>query len=741
LRSRARLGAALALVLAACGAEITPPLERGRLRVDEGATRTPRAALGPFRIELAAEPGQLTVRHVSAPAKVLWQSRAGEAFLAAARDLGTVREARGMFRIEPQLVEVCTGQTVRAAGPEAGRFALAGVLDCPGATVPWSLTFEAANAGQLRFVARVAGERMNRVFLAYASDAAERFFGFGEQFTYFDLKGRLVPIVVSEQGIGRGAQPLTFAANLTADGAGGDWWTSYAPVPHYLTSRARSLFLENDEVSIFDLRAPDRVTVQVAASQMAGRILAGADPLALISEYTSYAGRMRPLPDWVISGAIVGMQGGTAAVEQRLALLEGRGAPIAAFWLQDWVGQRRTSFGQQLWWSWSVDPQRYPDWNGLVQRLAAKGIRVMTYVNPFLADVAERGPAYRNYFAEADRQGFLVRKRDGSPYLIQNTSFAAGLIDLSNRDARAWTRDLIRRELIGSGAHGWMADFGEGLPFDAVLSDGSSAATYHNRYPEEWQRINREAIAGLPNEAELVFFSRSAYTRSPGLTTLMWLGDQLVGWDDRDGIKTAVTGLLSSGVSGFAFNHSDLGGYTTISHPLRDYHRSKELQLRWTELAAFNLVYRLHEGNRPDANWQFHSDAETTDAFVRFAKVHRCWLPYRKALVAESAATGWPVHRHPVLHWPGDETLYTLSHQEFLLGDQILVAPVLDAGAVAVDLYLPAADWTDLWSGEEVRAGWQRRFPAPIGKPPVFYRTGSASGEAFRGCLAEQGLL
>ena len=84
--------------------------------------------------------------------------------------------------------------------------------------------------------------------MTYASSPEERFFGFGAQYTYLDMKGREVPIFIQEGGIGRGAQPITWAADWRA-GAGGTPYTSYASVPHYVTSEKRSLFLEN-----YDLR-------------------------------------------------------------------------------------------------------------------------------------------------------------------------------------------------------------------------------------------------------------------------------------------------------------------------------------------------------------------------------------------------------------------------------------------------------------------------------------------------------
>lgn len=125
---------------------------------------------------------------------------------------------------------------------------------------------------------------------------------------------------------------------------GGNALTSYAPVPFYLTNHLHALFLENSEYSVFDLRQPEQVQVQTWHNTMTGRVIYAESPAEIISEYTTYSGRMRPLPNWVTSGAIVGMQGGTDKVRTVWGQLKEHNTPLAAFWLQDWVGQRTTTF-------------------------------------------------------------------------------------------------------------------------------------------------------------------------------------------------------------------------------------------------------------------------------------------------------------------------------------------------------------------------------------------------------------
>lgn len=741
---------ALLLPLLGAAAACTAPdaLPPGPLSAGPEAQGAAELSAGDFRVSWSGAGPRAQLR-VTREGRTVYESVPGRAFAGAGQGEAQVKEARGLFTLTDRLTRRCPAQRLDALGPDgAGGVLLQGVLACDGggADVPFTLRLTPRGPRRLAFALTVEGPGVNRTALSLASVPDEGVHGFGEQFTHFDLKGARVPVLVSEQGIGRGSFPLTPGADLQA-GAGGDWSTSYAPVPHLLTSRLRSLFLENTEYSQFDLREPDRIGVEVHAAGLRGELLAGDSPLELVREYTGAVGRMRRLPDWVLSGAVVGMQGGTARVREVLAQLEAAGAPLAAFWLQDWVGQRVTTFGRQLWWNWELDPERYPGWDGLVADLAGRNVRVMTYVNPFLADVESeeegRKPAFRrNLFREAREQGFLVREPSGAPALILNTSFRAGLVDLTNPAARAWMKGVLREEVLGAGASGWMADFGEALPWDAQLARGAGPEV-HNAYPELWAELNREAVREAGREEDAVFFMRAGFTRSPRHATLFWLGDQVVSWDAQDGLKSAVTGMLTGGLSGFALNHSDIGGYTTIPNPLQTYARSPELLQRWAELSAFTTVFRTHEGNRPDLNAQVYSSPELLAHFARMARVYRAWLPYRRQLVDEAAASGAPVARHLFLHHPEDPVARTLTHEAFLVGSELLVAPVTEPGRTTARAYLPRGRWVHVWSdaelGSEAAGSWVT-VDAPLGRPAVFHRKGSAAGDAFREALRAEGL-
>lgn len=665
-----------------------------------------------------------------------------EKLIGAAHNQLSVAESRGFFKIDERIeTESHSTACDRCETLEDGLLLSGTMSDA----TRWTLVFQVVDSYQIRFELETTSTTMNRLTLRAKLADGCRVFGFGEQFTRLNLAGSRVPVLSQEPGIGRGVQPLTWVMNK-GFGAGGSWSHSNAPMPWFLTSDLRSMCLENTEYSVFDFTTPGQVDVQVFAARMTGRFFAGSTPLDVVSSYTRFSGRMRALPKWVGEGAIIGMQGGTDAVTEMKRRLDEVDAPIAAFWVQDWIGARKTSVGWQLWWNWELDHQRYPGWVEMRERLKESGIRLMSYINPFLVDPAEKGQCRRNLYKEAADQGFLIKNADGEPYQILNTSFSAALVDLANPDACDWLKSVIREQLIETGVSGWMADFGEALPFDAKLHDDVDAAVFHNEYPEVWARINREAVQEAGLDDEIVFFMRSGFTRSPRHCTLFWMGDQLTSWRVEDGIKSTLVAMLSSGLSGMSLNHSDIGGYTATTIPSLPfaipgigYTRGKELLLRWIELNAFTPVYRTHEGNQPSRHHQIDGDQETLAHFARFARLFRALSSYRSRYLMDAAEQGYPVIRSMWTMYPDDPMCLDLAFQ-FMLGDELLVAPVLDPKTDTVRVYLPAGCWVDPWRETvyEQDLGQWHTAPAPIGQPAVFCAADSLALRCMKAFMTDE---
>jgi alpha-glucosidase len=129
-------------------------------------------------------------------------------------------------------------------------------------------------------------------------------------------------------------------------------------------------------------------------------------------------------------------------------------------------------------------------------------------------------------FVEGCEKGYFVKNSAGEPYLIKSVSIKFAMIDFTNPEAKQWCKHIIKDHLIKEArAGGWMHDFGEYMPFDAVLSDGSDPIMYHNKYVEEWARCGAEAVSEVENGKDLFYFMRAATTFSPRYTSLFWMGD------------------------------------------------------------------------------------------------------------------------------------------------------------------------------------------------------------------------
>lgn len=641
----------------------------------------------------------------------------------------------------------CTDQTVTSFVGDATSATLTGEL-CAHQPIQYNLTFSLSplSKNQLDFNVKLEttsgwdAQYTPRATLSYSSRDEEGFYGLGEQYSFLNLRNQSVALITREKGTGRGLQPLTTILNLGIPGEGGGPFTSYMTIPYYQTSQQRSLYLTSTDYTEFDFAktTSDLVVLQVNATRMSGTLILADTAFDIIEEFTLYAGRMAPLPTWVSNGAIIGMEGGSDVVRSNMEQIRSVAPdmPIAGVWCQDWSGVREFPNRKGLWWNWEIDDTLYHDWSDLIQYLSEfrtagtpQAVRMLTYVNPMLADVTNKTtPTKNNYFLEAKAKGYLVKEQlgDGSQQVWLGYN-GAGLLDLRNDEARTWFKTLMAG-MLQSNHSGWMADFGESFPLGATDfgTGGESAASYHNRYPEEWARLNQEVIREAGKTDEILYFARSGSTRSPGVTSAFWLGDQLVSWDKHDGIKTAVTGMITLGLSGLSISHSDIGGYAMVPVPILgiQYLRTKELLLRWCELSAFTPIYRSHLGTNPETGAQFNSDTETLLHYAKFASVFAALGPYRQGLMAEASAKGYPIVRAMHLHFPDDSEAYKLPLQ-YMLGASLLVAPVLDEKASDVRVYLPKGEWVHMWTnttyGNPTQGEWVV-MQAPIGQPAVFHK-------------------
>ena len=576
--------------------------------------------------------------------------------------------------------------------------------------------------GFVRLTGATEDGSFNRLWLRLRAESGEHVTGGGEQFSYLDLRGRLFPIWTREQGVGR--NKLTEITRLAdcSDGGGGDYHTTFFPQPTFVSSRLYFAHLENYEYGELDFRDPRFHEIALWSNAFSLAIGAGESYRELVGKLSALLGRQPELPDWAMRGIWLGAQGGTARVTELLERCRAGGMDVPAVWIQDWEGKRVTSFGKRLQWDWRWNREMYPGLDAVIA--ADRDTRWMGYINPYLVEGGV-------LFAEAKEKGYFVKNAAGEDYLFDFGEYDCGVVDLTMPEAFEWYKKVIRENLIGLGFRGWMADFGEYLPADAVCF-GGSGMTEHNAWPLLWAKCNREAVEEAGLLGDCVFFMRAGAAGSGRYSTLTWAGDQCVDWSEDDGLPSVVTAALTLGMSGFGLHSCDAGGYTTLFGLKRD----EELLLRWLEFACFTPVMRTHEGNRPDDNVQLYSSGEIIRKAARLSKLHTALLPYMKACVRENAETGAPVMRPLFFDAPDDARAYERENYSYFLGEELLVAPVVRPGEDERACYLPAGEWIHLWSGREYGPG-EARVAAPMGYPPVFFRRGGAHEALFRS-LAER---
>jgi alpha-glucosidase len=562
-------------------------------------------------------------------------------------------------------------------------------------------------------------QAFNRCTFRLPATPGESIFGCGEQYSRLDLKGSRVPLWSQEQGVGRGHDLITFLANLWGR-AGGSWHTSYFGQPSFISTERSYVHVSTSAYCVFDFRRP-KVT-SLSSWAIPHEIVIGFcdDAPTTLGALSAIVGRQPRLPSWTWEGLWLGAQGGSDEVRSKVDAAKAAGVRTGAVWVQDWCGSRITSFGKQLQWDWKYDNKLYPRLPDDIARYRSEGIRFLGYINPFLSI---EGALY----AKASKAGYCVKHADGSDYLVTVTSFPAAMVDLFNPDAFAWIKSVIKTEMLGIGMAGWMADFGEYLPTDAILFDGKDPLLAHNEYIVLWAKANAEAIKEAGKSGEALCFLRSGWAGSSSHAPAFWAGDQLVNWSVTDGLASVIPAALSLGFSGSGVWHSDIGGYTTVAW----IRRSRELFMRWAEMAAFTPIMRTHEGNRPESNAQFWSDPAILAHFARMSAIWSGLAPYHAETMDCYVSQGLPPIRHTWLHYEDEPELRKLSYQ-YLYGRDILVAPVTKPGKELAIACLPSDNWVHLWTSREFQGG-EVTIEAPLGYPPVFYRASSPWASLFEG--------
>ncbi len=569
-----------------------------------------------------------------------------------------------------------------------------------------------------RIIAQYQGQppaNVNRFWVTLPAQPGESIYGCGETYSKLNLKGEKVRIWVAEhQNTSRISKKIIkekLMGKHPKKRLPFGKYESYYAQPTFTSSERYYVHVNVNAYSEFDFSKPQETVLYL--QEAPSFVIEHGETFTELSEkLSSLLGRQQTLPDWIYDGAILAVQEGTQVIEEKIEKAQKAGVKIAGIWSQDWSGCRRTKFGYQVMWNWQWDRELYPGLDEKIKEWKKQGIRFLGYINPFIA-------LEKELYQEASKKGYCVKDAQGKDYLVTITTFPSAMVDFTNPQAYQWYKNLIKENMIGLGMGGWMADFGEYLPIDAVLYSGEDPKVLHNQWPAIWAKMNQEAIQECGVTQEVFFFTRAGHTGTIGASTMMWTGDQHVDWSVDDGLPSVIPATLSLAMSGYGVTHSDAGGYTTIMHM----RRTKELLMRWEEMNVFSPLLRTHEGNQPVNDVQFDDDAELLAQLAKCSRMHALLKPYLIDLVLQQQKLGTPVMRPLFYHYDESEAYEEMT--EYLLGRDVLVAPVLEEGAQGRACYLPKDTWIHVFTGKEY-AQKQVWMEAPMGEPPVFVRKDSA---------------
>lgn len=580
------------------------------------------------------------------------------------------------------------------------------------------------SATTTRFSLSFAGAKADSIAVPVRCDTGATFHGFGEQYNATNQVGEIFTLFVNEQGNGR-------------DGSGGiavgDEHTTYFPMPYYLDARGFGVLFDTARRVELDICASDAAVFRVevvGGSTIEWTVFHGPSTTDVIEQLSQAVGRPAPPPPWAY-GLWIGSQGGRERVLAEVDAIEAADIPVTAFWVQDWGGHRRNfDGGDGVQYRWAPDEVCdevddagvpiekdicYPDIAGMVAQLHDRGYRFLTYANPFIVrDLDER--YMPNHFDEMDAGGWLTRNPDGETnvFVGANVPQLNGQADLTLPGAREYIKDSLRNMVQNYGFDGWMADFAEWTPLDAVVSDGSDPIEVRNTYPTEWQRLTREVMEELRPDGDWVMFARSGWSGTQGAAQIHWVGDQETNWSELDGLPTVVPAMLNLGLAGQPYVTHDIAGFARGTGP-----STEELYMRWTELGAFTPIMRTHEGADKEGNWSWEKSPATTAHFRRFTLVHCALREDFMMLSDEAQQNSMPILRHLMLEFPDDPRTYDISDQ-YMIGDSLLVAPVVEEGATSKSVYFPQGEWFNVWTGESISGGQRTVVDAPLGSPPVY---------------------
>ena len=373
-----------------------------------------------------------------------------------------------------------------------------------------------------------------------------------------------------------------------------------------------------------------------------------------------------------------------------------------------WYGKEQ-DMGRLEW-----DKTQWPDHRAMLRNFKKKGVNVVTISQPY---VLTNGRAIDNY-RELDPKGMFC-KTDGTDTTQTVTIWVGqgGMFDVSNPDTRLWLRNRYKT-LTDEGVTGWWGDLGEPEvhPLEIRHYNGLTAEQYHNFYGNEWSRIIYDMFKEEYPDRRPMIMMRAGTAGLQRYSVFPWSTDVSRSWG---GFRPQVTIMLNAGLSGLGYMSHDVGGFALDPNKKRD----GELYIRWLQLGLFSPMLRTHSQDIAEP----YNYKEYGDLTQRIIRQRYNWLPYNYNLAYENTTQGLPLVR-PLGFYESDNNIarYEAVTDQYLWGRDVMVAPVMQQGAVSRDITFPEGTWVDYNHPTRRYEGHTTvSYDAPIEVLPLFVRAGA----------------
>ena len=361
----------------------------------------------------------------------------------------------------------------------------------------------------------------------------------------------------------------------------------------------------------------------------------------------------------------------------------------------------------------TFDDKKFPDVKGLSEKLADRGVKLISIIDPGV----KKDEDYFMYKEGMEMDAF-AHDTDGSVYENAVWPGTSVFPDFTKQSVRSWWGDKTKI-LLEHGISGIWNDMNEPasfrgeLPQDVVFTDEDQKtdhAAMHNVYGHLMSKATYEGLKEADGRRPFVI-TRACYAGTQKYSTV-WTGDNQSLWAH---LRMAVPQLCNLGMSGIAFAGTDVGGFGADCTP--------ELMCRWVQVGAFSPLFRNHSsmGSTFQEPWQF--DEETIRIYRKFVELRYQLLPYLYDLFRECELTGLPIMRPLVLHYENDPEVWNLNG-EFLVGENLLAAPVLEQGETKKIVYLPEGVWYDYETKKPYQGRQYYMVDAPLDTCPMFVKEG-----------------